>query len=180
MAPRLDRLDLSTLGLAAGAGRRLETEVEVGELDFGGERYAVDPDPVPATLEISRLSGPGFALRLRLACVLRGPCMRCLKDAAMPIEVDAREVEAGAAAGAGRREQEEELASPYVAEEVLDLRAWARDALVLGLPAKILCREDCPGLCPVCAADLSEVGEDHSHAGAPDPRWAKLRELRLD
>ena len=65
-------------------------------------------------------------------------------------------------------------------EEVLDLSAWARDALVLGLPAKILCREDCPGLCPVCAADLSEVGEDHTHDEAPDPRWAKLRELRLD
>jgi uncharacterized protein len=180
MAPRLDKLDLSTLGLAPGAGRRLEVEVGVGELDFGGERYAVDPDPVPGTLEISRLSGPGFALRLRFECVLRGPCMRCLKDAAMPVAVDAREVETGAAAGAGGGDPGDELASPYVAEEVLDVSAWARDALVLSLPARVLCREDCPGLCPVCAADLSEVGEDHSHAEAPDPRWAKLRELRLD
>jgi uncharacterized protein len=180
MAPRLDRLDLSTLGLAPGAGRRLDVEVGVGELEFGGEHYTVDPDPVPATLEISRLSGPGFALRLRLACVLRGPCMRCLKDAGMAVEVDAREVETAAAAGAGGGNTEDELASPYVAEEVLDLSAWTRDALVLSLPAKILCRQDCPGLCPICAADLSEVGEDHSHAEAPDARWAKLRELRLD
>ena len=107
MAPRLDKLDLSTLGLAPGAGRRLELEVGVGALEFGGEHYAVDPDPVPVTLEISRLSGPGFALRLRLECVLRGPCMRCLKDAGMPVEVDAREVEAArlprAPAGATRR-----------------------------------------------------------------------------
>jgi DUF177 domain-containing protein len=180
MAPRLDRLDLSTLGLAPGAGRRLEVEVGVGELEFGGERYEVDPDPVLAALEISRLSGPGFAFRLSLECLLRGPCMRCLKDAAMPIEIEAREVETGSSAPSSGDESEDELASPYVVDDVLDLSAWARDALVLGLPAKILCREDCPGLCPVCAVDLSEVGEDHSHAEEPDPRWAKLRELRLD
>jgi uncharacterized protein len=43
----------------------------------------------------------------------------------------------------------------------------------------VLCREDCAGLCPVCAADLSEVGPGHTHEQAPDPRWAKLRELEL-
>lgn len=175
MAPRLDRLDLSTLGLAPGGGRRLDIEIAIGDLEFGGEHYAVEPDWIPATLEVSRLSGPGYALRLRFMASLRGPCMRCLKDAARPIEVQAREVEAGALEGA-----EEELASPYVEDEVLDVAAWARDALVLSLPAKVLCREDCPGLCPVCAADLSEVGEDHHHDAGPDPRWAKLRELHLE
>ncbi|HEV2980846.1 MAG TPA: YceD family protein, partial [Solirubrobacteraceae bacterium] len=45
---------------------------------------------------------------------------------------------------------------------------------------KVLCREDCAGLCPVCAADLAEVGPDHSHDRAPDPRWTKLSELKLD
>ena len=169
MAHRLDRLDLSTLGLLPGSGRRLDVDVGVGALEFGGERYTLEPDPVPASVDVSRLSGSGFALRLRLRGVLRGPCMRCLKDAGMPIEVEAREVEAS---GAARAEG--------VDDDVLDLSAWVRDALVLSLPAKILCRADCPGLCPVCAADLSEVGEDHTHAEPPDPRWAKLRELRLE
>ena len=58
--------------------------------------------------------------------------------------------------------------------------SWARDALALAMPAKILCREDCAGLCPVCAADLSEAGPEHHHEQPPDPRWAKLRELRLE
>ena len=177
MSPRLDRIDLSTLGLAPGAGRRLDADVQIGELEFGGERYSIDPDPVAVTLEVSRLSGTGFALRVRFTAVLRGPCMRCLKDARMPIEIEAREVQAGTAAAA---DPDDELSSPYVSDDVLDLGAWARDALVLGLPTKILCTEDCPGLCPVCAADLSEVGVDHDHGEEPDPRWAKLRELRLD
>jgi DUF177 domain-containing protein len=63
---------------------------------------------------------------------------------------------------------------------VLELRRWARDALALALPTKLLCRPDCAGLCPVCGADLNETGPDHTHEREPDPRWAKLSELRLE
>ena len=98
--------------------------------------------------------------------------MRCLKQAAPCVEVEAREVDRP---GGG-----EELDSPYVQRRDARPGAWARDAFALAMPAKVLCREDCAGLCPVCAADLNEAGPEHRHEAAPDPRWAKLRELRLD
>ena len=63
------------------------------------------------------------------------------------------------------------------------LAGWARDSFALAIPAKILCKEDCAGLCPVCAADLNDLdpaGPEHRHEAAPDPRWAKLRELELE
>jgi len=63
---------------------------------------------------------------------------------------------------------------------VLDLKGWARDALALTLPASLLCREDCAGLCPVCGADLNAAGPEHHHERAPDPRWAKLSEIHFD
>jgi uncharacterized protein len=60
---------------------------------------------------------------------------------------------------------------------VLDLSAWARDAIALALPDKILCRADCAGLCPVCGKDLNV--EPHAHEEAPaDSRWAALEALR--
>ena len=65
-------------------------------------------------------------------------------------------------------------------KEKLDLSGWAHDAFALAVPAKILCREDCAGLCPICAADLNDPPADHGHEAEPDPRWAKLRELKLD
>ena len=74
----------------------------------------------------------------------------------------------------------EELESPYVQDGVVDLRAWARDALALTVPTQVLCRPDCAGLCPVCGADLNEAGPDHDHEREPDPRWAKLSELHFD
>jgi uncharacterized protein len=70
----------------------------------------------------------------------------------------------------------DEMTSPYVnADDELDLQAWARDALVLELPAQILHDPDCAGLCPVCGKDLNV--EPHEHEKPPDPRWSKLREL---
>jgi uncharacterized protein len=71
------------------------------------------------------------------------------------------------------------MTSPYMndAEEELDLRAWARDALALALPAQILCKPDCAGLCPECGKDLNR--EPHEHESGPDPRWNALRDLKL-
>jgi len=74
----------------------------------------------------------------------------------------------------------EELSSPYLGlDEVLHLGRWARDALALELPAQLTCREDCAGLCGQCGANLNEDPEHH-HDAAPDPRWAKLGDLKFD
>lgn len=167
-----DILDLGGLRLSAGEGRSFELAVHVEPLMLGGEPYEVAPATLPVRLDVSRMLGNGYALRLRFLATLVGPCMRCLKDAEPGIDVDAREVDRP---GGG-----EELSSPYLEDERLDLASWARDALVLALPTQVLCRADCAGLCAVCAADLNETGPEHTHERPPDPRWAKLSELKLD
>ncbi|MEJ7714595.1 MAG: DUF177 domain-containing protein [Thermoleophilaceae bacterium] len=110
------------------------------------------------------------ARALRCACgyevALDGPCMRCLeRRPTRSIGVDAREVDQP---GGG-----DELASPYLREQELDVRAWTRDALALALPTQIVCREDCAGLCPQCGENLNRH-PGHAHEPEPDPRWAKL------
>jgi uncharacterized protein len=164
--------DLAGLRLSVGEGRRLQLEVPIAPLVLGSERYAAQPARVPVALDVSRMTGGGYALRLRFTAALVGPCMRCLTEARPSVEVEAREVDVP---GGG-----EELESPYITEEILDLAGWARDAFALAVPLKVLCREDCAGLCPVCAADLNETGPEHRHESEPDPRWAKLRELKLE
>jgi uncharacterized protein len=172
MALRTDTFDLGGLRLSAGEGRRLELSVSIDPFVLAGEHYPVEPALVPSRLDISRTTGDGYALRLRFEAALAGPCMRCLEPAAPVFSVDAREVsQAG---------ETDELASPYVEHGILNLHAWARDALALALPTKLLCRADCAGLCPVCGADLNTAGQEHGHERDPDPRWAKLSELRFE
>jgi uncharacterized protein len=172
MPRRADTFDLARLRLSSGEGRRLDLHAGHEPLLLSGQRYSVTPAEVPVRLDVSRMTGGGFSLRLRFEARLSGPCMRCLEPAEPALRVDAREVD--------RRGAGEELDSPYVEDDVLDLHGWVRDALVLALPARVLCREDCAGLCPVCGINLNHAEPGHAHERAPDPRWAKLRELRLE
>jgi uncharacterized protein len=173
MSPRSDSFELSGLRLSSGEARHLDLEVGLDGFELGGERYEPSPMTVPVRLDVSRTTGQGYSLRLRFVARLDGPCMRCLTAADPEFSVDAREI----SQPGGR----EELESPYVDEAgVLDLRGWAHDALALALPTQILCRPECAGLCPVCGANLNAAGSEHQHESAPDPRWAKLSELRFE
>jgi uncharacterized protein len=169
-------VDLDRLSLGYGEGTRLELPVELGALELGGQEYALEPDPVPARLDISRPSR-GYAFLLRFPLVVGGPCMRCLDPARVEAEVEAREIDQ-------RDTEDDELRSPYVSSEhgtELDLGRWAHDAAILALPSRILCRPDCAGLCPTCGESLNDAdASDHEHESAPDPRWAALDKLKKD
>lgn len=171
MAPVADSFDLGRLRLSSGEGYAGEFEVHLPGFELGGEPYEVLPAPLPVRLEVSRPT-TGWALLLRFDATVRGPCMRCLGQAERSVVVDAREVDQP---GGGA-----ELESPYLHDDVLELAAWARDALRLALPEQILCSDECRGLCAVCGADLNQADSgEHEHGGGGDERWAKLRNLEL-
>jgi uncharacterized protein len=172
MSARTDTFDLGPLHLRAGEARHLELETPLDHFDLSNERYDVEPTPIPVQLDVTRMTGGGWSLRLRLRAELHGPCMRCLEPASPGFEVDAREVDVP---GEGP-----ELDSPYMEGEVVDVSGWTRDALALALPANILCRDECRGLCPECGADLNAAGPDHHHDKAPDARWAALSQIKFE
>ena len=103
---------------------------------------------------------------------LHGPCFRCLRDSAIELKIHATEYQADRTRAATRSSS-----LPYIADDSLDLSSWARDALALELPEKILHSPDCAGLCTVCGKDLNEEPHTHDELAA-DPRWAALEELR--
>jgi uncharacterized protein len=166
-------IDLARLSLLHGEGRRLDLPVRLEPLELAGQSYAISTESVPVRLDVSRPSG-GYAFRMRFPLRIEGPCMRCLEGAALETEVDAREV-------AQDNTDDEELRSPYVEDDQLDLGRWAHDAAVLTIPTRFLCRPDCAGLCAVCGESLNDADQaDHEHDSGSDPRWAKLRELKLE
>jgi uncharacterized protein len=171
MTPRVDTLDLASLRLSSGEGRRFDLAFSLAPFELAGESYTVTPGLIEARLDISRTTGSGYALRLRFEASLEGPCMRCLEAAAPEFAVDAREV--------SQPGESEELDSPYVENAVLDVSGWARDSLALMLPRAVLCTPDCAGLCPVCGENLNTADPGHHHEQPPDPRWAKLSELQF-
>jgi uncharacterized protein len=163
--------DLSSLRLAPGDVRRVRVPVAFDPLEFGGETYAVEPVPVECDLELQATQG-GVYLKLRFEAAVAGPCFRCLEPARVGARVAATEYQEK-----GADPLDEELGCEYLEGDRLDVERWARDALVLALPGKILCRADCGGLCPRCGTRL-EPGVDHDCTPPEtDPRWEALRGL---
>ena len=164
-------LDLRTVKIRSGEQFRDLLEVELEPLQLAGQRYI--PTARDAGSGDRRLAGsrPGDSSssrsepgswapvcgvsRTRLSSCLSGPGSTTPRIRGTPTSSP----------------------TPYIEDDKLDLSAWARDSLVLDLPDKILCRDDCAGLCPGCGADLNHeactCGPEE-----PDTRWAALSELR--
>jgi uncharacterized protein len=163
-------LNLRTIKLRSGEEHRSEQEIELEPIRLAGQRYLPIPDKISAELAVTRAS-TGTVFELRFVGRLHGPCFRCLAETVVEEQMSAREYQATSPGGS------EELRTEYLEDDRLDLSSWARDTLVLALPAKILCRPDCAGLCPVCGKDLNVEWHTHDEI-EPDPRWAALSELR--
>src|SRR5436190_3690482 len=118
--------NLRALKLRSGDQFRDEQEIELEPLELGGQRYLPVPEKVPAELTITRAS-TGTVFELAFHVRLHGPCFRCLEDAVLDLPISGREYQAN-------DPQDEELRTPYVGDDKLDLSAWARDALALELP----------------------------------------------
>ena len=158
---------LRRVKLRPGEEHREALEVELHAFEFGGQRYLPVPATVPAELVVNRaITGTVFTLAFDAR--LHGPCYRCLGDAVLDLPIRAREYQAASA-------DDEELTTPYIVGDELDVSAWARDAVALALPDKILCRPDCAGLCPVCGKNLNDEPARARRARRSDPRWARAR-----
>jgi uncharacterized protein len=157
--------------LRPGEEHREALDVELQPFDFGGQHYLPVPAEVPAELVVTRAT-TGTVFQLAFEARLHGPCYRCLEDAVLDVSIRVREYQASAP-------DDEELTTPYIHEDMLDVSAWARDAVALALPDKILCRPDCAGLCPECGESLNERPHEHAEQTV-DPRWAALEALKKE
>jgi uncharacterized protein len=170
-APR--PLDLRRLELAPGEARELEVQIQPGDILVGGQRYVVEPPDLPSRIEVAQ-SASGWHLRLRTRAEVAGPCWRCLSQARIAVDVDARDF-----AAFGRDPDapyDEDLDCEYLDGDALDVTGMARDAIIDRLPSPILCRDDCAGLCPTCGGDLN-AGPCGCPPPPTDSRWEALKDL---
>jgi uncharacterized protein len=161
--------DLRKLRLRSGDQARESVEIELEPLVLGGQSYDPQPNPAPAELSVTRASS-GTVLELAFDVSLEGPCFRCLQDAELALQLRLREYEA-------TKPESDDERTEYLDDDRLDLSAWAHDSIALALPEKILCRDDCAGLCPECGKDLNLEPHEHVEERV-DPRWAALEALR--
>jgi uncharacterized protein len=145
------------------------------------------------TLESGRLSGrvdrgeeKTVHFRGRLEARLRLHCGRCLEPFAHVVDedLDLFFMPRTAQPGAEEEEQEQDvelsdrdMVVAYYADERVDLGEMVREQMLLAVPLRRLCREDCRGLCPSCGVNRNTASCDCRPVETADERLASLRKL---
>ncbi|MEA2519545.1 MAG: hypothetical protein QOF49_1625 [Chloroflexota bacterium] len=137
-------------------------------------------DPIEGTIRVSR-TNRGVIVNGRLETALLSQCSRCLKDIEVPLELEIEEEalpSIDVQTGLPMDWSTEPDAIRLNGAHELELEPVVREAIQLAEPIAPLCREDCPGLCVVCGAEL-EAGP-HQHEEDIDPRLEALRAFMVD
>ncbi len=119
-------------------------------------------------------------LKGKLATSLELPCARCLEPVVHEVNRSFDLLYRPQGSDAGRPElsvTEAEAEIGYYQGEGLLLEDALREQVLLALPLKAVCREDCKGLCPHCGKNLNE-GQCSCAETLDDPRWSALKEIR--
>lgn len=165
-------VDVSSIKYAVGASLRVELSERWGSFTWGGEEVELT-EPVTVKLVLTNtgeiLLANGF-----LKTTLRLTCSRCLE--AFPYRLDVPFIVGYKEAKKQKTEDtgNEDLEVRAFSGDRIDITEDVRDTLLLALPMKPLCRQDCKGLCPHCGKNLNE-GPCGCKEEEVDPRLVVLR-----
>lgn len=138
------------------------------EFDFSAQEFGgVFPFTTPVRLEGEIRNTAGIVeVDAKISFVLETRCDRCAADVKLPFEV---KMEHGLVSSLNDEENDDYI---LVEDMRLDIEELTSEDIYLALPGKILCKEDCKGVCMTCGADLND-----GPCGCEkeiDPRWAGL------
>lgn len=128
-------------------------------------------------VQVERLTeGRSFWTEMHVACKGSVPCSRCLKETPLEIVGSFRYFYTPSAEEDGQA-ADDEMTVTYPPDAIeVDLSGQIWESLVMSLPEKVLCRDECAGLCPNCGADLN-LGRCGCPAETLDPRLQALKDV---
>lgn len=160
-------LDLRSLFVNDAESLSLDCRFDMSEVDFYGER----PLKSPVVVKGSAYSRAGIVtLSVVCDCEYTAPCDRCGKQTVKHYKVPIERVLVS------KLENGENDEIILLQDFKLDLYELCFTEVVLAMPSKHLCKEDCKGLCPECGKDLND-GPCGCATTSGDPRMAALAKL---
>jgi uncharacterized protein len=156
----------------------LQQKVESIAFDFYADREDLDREGFKIGLKNkARITGVAYydgeivSVTGRIAGVMGATCSRCLK-------VYDHSIDVGFDEKFSKDEQEDEEIYPVNNNEI-DLKDLVIDQIILSMPLKMLCNENCKGLCPKCGCNLNDESCSCDR-NIVDPRFAVLKDLFKD
>jgi uncharacterized protein len=166
--------------------REFEEEFQPGVIDLGADVRQRTPLKTSGHAElVEEHHGKhevvqDIRLRGRLSAGLELQCARCLEPVRQDVSRQFELLYRPLGADAGRDElsvTDAEAEIGYYQGEGVLLEDVLREQVLLALPLKTVCREDCKGLCPLCGKNLNQE-QCSCEVPLDDPRWAALKDIR--
>ncbi len=167
------QIDLSELSAVLGKTMTYACPIEMEQFHGPTGDYPIT-EKQPAELTITHTEKKKLRLEGTIRLTLRMPCDRCLEPVSVPFALSIEEeldMEQGEEEGAEEKEEH-----PYIQSHLLDVEQLIANELMLALPMKVLCREDCKGICDRCGQNLNDKDCGCDRA-APDPRMAAIQDI---
>jgi uncharacterized protein len=165
-----------------GATRRLPVETPLLAL-YSEDGDRVEAHDLKGEVKVTRLTD-GLLVQGDIEAQVALECSRCLDDFLLPVDASLEEqfqpsidIESGHPIKRAEFDLDDNIFM-LDPNHLMDLTEPIRQALLVALPMRPLCREDCKGLCSVCGANRNFVDCGHVEEQT-DSRWAGLRDLDI-
>ena len=147
----------------------IEMEVFRSEL---GEFRILEKEPL--AIRVEHVKGRELLITGKTKITVEIPCDRCLEPVETELVLDfTKDVDLSVPDG----EQSEDLdETNYIDGYTLDVEQLIRNEVLIGWPTKILCSEDCKGICNVCGQNLNQ-GTCDCEDTSLDPRMSVIRDV---
>ena len=161
-------------------------EFQPGVIDLGSEGRFIGPLKSSGRAEVVEEHHgkheiiKDIRLRGKLSAQLELQCARCLEPVSQDVKREFELLYRPLGADAGRDElsvTDAEAEIGYYQGDGILLEDVLREQVLLALPLKVTCREECKGLCPQCGKNLNQE-QCSCSTEMEDPRWAALKDVR--
>lgn len=148
-----------------------DVSLECSTFDIRGNDCPVSSEG-PLHLKLANRGHNRIAIDLQGSVHVKVPCDRCLTDVDEQIPLNVSRI----LDVSDDPDNEDMLDCSYIESNILDVDMLVYEEVVVSLPMKILCRENCKGICPVCGRNLN-LGECGCDRRIPDPRMSDVLDI---
>ena len=165
-------VNLSDVLTSEGRHMNLEVPLEMTVFDGGAGCYEIS-NKSNVILNITNIEAGKAEIKGNVRVVFRTACDRCLTEVPTFLELEFERV-VTSPEFASEDEVVDDLS--FMEGYQLNVETFVYNEIIGSWPAKILCKEDCKGLCPVCGQNRNER-ECGCDTFVPDPRMAAIQDI---
>lgn len=166
------KIDMTNIISTPNAEQNFSVEIEQTSFDLYGKAVPICKKQ-PFNLCLTNEKNEQLTVFGETSLELVIPCDRCLEDVTVPISIT---VERRFSLKDGAVVSEENGDYPFIEEQQLDVDRLIYDEILVNWPTKVLCRDDCKGICPVCGQNLND-GTCDCDSRVMDPRMARFQDI---